>query len=181
MTTDTTRRTRGERVTDRDTIDVPVAEERLNVSKHETERGRVNIHKDVVEEQQTVNVPLREEEVRVRRRAVDGDMLTGETPANAFEDVDIEIPIRGEEADVSKQTVVRENVEVSKTVRERQQPVSDTVRREEVRVEGADGVVVDDSATDAARVSSERKRGKRDAGRLDSGRDTVDDLTDRPI
>ena len=177
----TSLRTRGDRLTDRETIDVPVTEERLNVSTRATERGRVNIHKDVVEQQQTVNVPLREEEVRVTRRAVDSDDAAGDVPANAFEEIDIEIPIRGEEADVSKQTVVREHVEVSKTVRERQQPVSGTVRREEVRVEGADGAVVDDSATSSTRTMSERTRGKRDEGSLDRGRGTVDDLTDRPI
>jgi uncharacterized protein (TIGR02271 family) len=180
MTTDTTMRTRSERVTDRDTIDVPVTEERLNVSKRETERGRVNIHKDVVEQEQTVNVPLREEEVHVRRRAAAGDTLSGDVPANAFEEVDIEIPIRGEEADVNKQAVVRENVEVSKTVRERQQPVSGTVRREEVRVDGAEGVV-DDTTTGSSRMTGELKRGKRDEGLLDRGRNTVDDMTDRPI
>ena len=42
-------------------------------------------------------------------------------------------------------------------------------------------LIVDDSATDSRRTTSERKRGKRDAAPLDRSRDTVDDLTDRPI
>jgi len=131
---------------ERDTLTVPVREEQLNVSTHETERGRVTVHKDVVERQQTVNVPLREEEVRVTRRAVDGGYAAGDVPDDAFEEMDIEIPIRGEEADVSKQAVVREEVHVQKHVRERQQAVSGTVRREEVTVDGADDDVVDDFA-----------------------------------
>jgi hypothetical protein len=54
--------------------------------------------------------------------------------------------------------------------------VSDTVRREEVTVEGADGAVVDDSTP-----ASGRTRSRRDESMRDRGRDAVDDLTDRPI
>jgi len=149
-TYDSSRRTRDDAMTGSDTLRVPVMEEQLNVGTRPTERGSVNVRKDVVEREQSVNVPLREEEVHVTRRAVDGDYTTGDVPSNAFEEVDIEIPIRGEEAEVSKQAVVREEVDVHKHVKERQQPVSGTVRREEVVVEGADGAVVDERAADKA-------------------------------
>jgi uncharacterized protein (TIGR02271 family) len=139
-----TRRERDSAMADRDTLKVPVTEERLNVNKREAERGHVNIRKDVVEQEQSVNVPLREEEVHVTRRAVNSDDLTGDELTNTFEEIDIEIPIRGEEADVTKQAVVREEVEVQKRMRERQQQVSGTVRREEVIVEGGDDAVVDE-------------------------------------
>jgi len=155
---------RDDTLVDRDTLSVPVSEERLNVNTRETERGAVRVRKHVTEQEQTVNVPLREEEVHVTRHAAQGDYVAGNAPANAFEEVDIQIPIRGEEADVTKQTVVRENVEVHKHVAERQQPVSGKVRREDVTVEGADGAVVDDTASQAG--------GMRD-------RSMIDDLTDR--
>lgn len=120
---------------DKDRMEIPVVEEELQVRKRAEEQGRVHIHKDVVEEQQTVNVPVREEEVHVERRRVD-DQHVGEVPADAFREEDIEIPVYGEEVDVSKRPVVREEVEISKTATERDKRVSDTVRREEVHVEG---------------------------------------------
>jgi len=121
--------------TDED-VRIPVMEEQLSVGKHEVRRGLVRVRKDVVTEQQSVNVPLREEQVRVERHAVTGDYT--DVPTNAFQETEIEIPLRGEEADVTKRAVVREEVEINKDVVERNQQVSDSVRREEVFVEGAD-------------------------------------------
>lgn len=121
-----------------DRMHIPLSEEHLEVTKRETERGSVHVHKDVVEEEQVVNVPLREEEVRVERHAVDGDRATGRVPDDAFQEEDIEIPIRGEEADVTKRARVREEVDITKDVRERDKQVRDTVRREEVHVDHDD-------------------------------------------
>jgi len=175
-TSDDTTQTRGERfntaatdrtaasgapTTDTDVTDrmrVPVAEEQLDVSTRQVERGTVRVHKNVVEEQQTVDVPLREEEVHVRRRPVDGRI--DDLPTGAFQEEDFEIPVHGEEAEVNKRAVVREEVDIHKHVRERTQPVTETVRREEVQVDDAtDGVSVDDTL---------RRRGR-----------TQDDLTTR--
>lgn len=118
-----------------DDVRIPVMEEELAVNKREVRRGLVRVEKRVVAEEASVNVPIREEEVRVERHAVDRD-YTGEIPAGAFEETTIEIPLRGEEVDVSKRAVVREEVEIDKDVIERNQRVSDTVRREEVYVDG---------------------------------------------
>jgi uncharacterized protein (TIGR02271 family) len=123
-------------------IRIPLVEEQLEVTKRQTEQGRVHIHKDVIEEQRTIDVPLREEEVHVQRRAVTGDMT--DVPANAFEEVDIEIPVHAEEAEVTKRAVVREEVEIDKDVHERQERVGGTVRREEVHVEGDADLIDDD-------------------------------------
>jgi uncharacterized protein (TIGR02271 family) len=129
-----------ERMTDttEDDVRIPVMEEQLSVGKHEVRRGLVRVHKTVSEEQASVNVPLREETVRVERHAVSGD-YSGTTPTDAFQETEIDIPLRGEEADISKRAVVREEVEIHKDVTERNQQVSDTVRREEVHLHGADG------------------------------------------
>jgi uncharacterized protein (TIGR02271 family) len=130
----------GERTTE--TVDedvrIPVMEEQLSVNKHEVRRGLVRVHKTVNEEQASVNVPLREETVHVERHAVTGD-YSGSLPTDAFQETEIDIPLRGEEVDVSKRAVVREEVEINKDVRERNQQVNDTVRREEVHLHGADG------------------------------------------
>jgi len=132
----------GERTTE--TVDedvrIPVMEEQLSVGKHEVRRGLVRVHKTVNEEQASVNVPLREETVHVERHAVTGD-YSDSVPNDAFQEMEIDIPLRGEEADVTKRAVVREEVEIDKDVVERNQQVTETVRREEVHVHGADGEV----------------------------------------
>lgn len=124
--------------TTEDDVRIPVMEEQLSVGKREVKRGLVRVNKTVSEEQASVNVPLREETVRVERHAVSGE-YSGTTPTDAFQEMEIDIPLRGEEAEVSKRAVVREEVEINKDVTERNQQVTDTVRREEVHVQGADG------------------------------------------
>jgi uncharacterized protein (TIGR02271 family) len=121
--------------TQEDRLHVPVSEEELRVQKRQVERGQVQVEKDVVEERKSVDVPLREEEIRVDRHAVSD---TSDVPADAFQEKSYDIPLRGEEVDVSKRAVVREEVDISKDARERTEHVSDTVRREEVTVEGED-------------------------------------------
>jgi uncharacterized protein (TIGR02271 family) len=125
------------RTTDGDTLKVPVREEALDVSKREVERGSVRVHKDVVERQEQIDVPLREETVRVEWHSA-ADDTRADVGEHAFQEEDIEIPLRGEEVAVSKRTRVREHLHIDKDVREREQPVSGKVRREEVRVEGED-------------------------------------------
>jgi uncharacterized protein (TIGR02271 family) len=60
--------------------------------------------------------------------------------------MEIEIPLRGEEFDVRKRAVVREDVLVSKVLRERTLPVNESLRREELRI---DGDYLDDELRDA--------------------------------
>lgn len=117
-----------------DRMHIQLSEEHLQANTREVERGRVHMHKDVVEEQQTLNVPLREEEVRVERH----EARSGEVPKDAFQEQDIEIPIRGEEANVTKSARVREEVDINKDVREHDEQVSGTVRREELHVDHDD-------------------------------------------
>jgi len=165
-------------VSDRDEIEVPLVEEELSVSKHSVERGRVIVRKGVRTEQQTVNVPIREEEVHVERRIVDGDYVTGEVPANAFQETEIEIPLRGEEVDVTKQARVREVVEIDKDVVERQERVTDTVRREEVFIEGADGFE-GQTGLDRRGMDTTNTSGVTDTAGADPGEGVLGRLEDR--
>jgi uncharacterized protein (TIGR02271 family) len=115
-----------------ETINVPVQEEELTATRREVDRGAVRIEKDVVEEEQTLDVPVTEERVTVQRRTVDRDATGDDT---AFEGGTIDVPVRGEEVDVQKRARVTEEVEIGKEAVERTERVSDTVRREEVRVD----------------------------------------------
>lgn len=118
---------------------VDVHEEELTASTRPVERGEVRVEKDVVSEQQTLDVPVTEEEVEVTRRRVDRPVTDAD---HAFEEGTIEVPLRGEEVEVEKRARVVEEVDIDKTAREHTEQVSDTVRREEVHVEG-DNVDID--------------------------------------
>lgn len=117
-------------------VRVPVREEELEVGKRRVEEGRVHIHKDVVEEPETVNVELQREQVRVERVPFSGDR-TG-TGGDAFTERDIDVPVMGEEAVIEKRVQGVEEVRIHKDVRSESERVTDTVRKERVTVDGAD-------------------------------------------
>jgi uncharacterized protein (TIGR02271 family) len=115
---------------------IPVAEEQVRVGKREVSRGRVRVHSYVVETPVSEQVSLREEHVHVERRPADRP-LTGDE--RLFQDRTIEVEETAEEAVISKDTRVREELVVGKDVEERTQTVSDTVRRTEVEIEDERG------------------------------------------
>ncbi len=122
---------------DDDTINVPVLEEELVVGKQREEMGRVHLHKDVVQEQETVSVNLRHEEVTVERVAVTGQASQVDL-AHAFQDQVIEVPVMGEEAIVGKQMHQTEEVRLHKDATQVQEQVGGTVRKERVVVDGVE-------------------------------------------
>ena len=130
-------------------IRIPVMEEELTATVREREAGAVRIEKDVVTEEQTLEVPVTEERVRVERRVVDRPVTAAD--AEAFEETVIEVPLRSETVDIQKQARVAEEVVVSKEATQRTERVADTVRREEVVVDedAIDASLIDDRETGA--------------------------------
>jgi uncharacterized protein (TIGR02271 family) len=137
------------RVESDEEIRVPVMEEELTATVREREAGAVRIEKDVVTEEQTLDVPVTEERVRVERRVVDRPVSAAD--ADAFEETVIDVPLRSETVDVQKQARVAEEVVVSKEATQRTERVADTVRREEV--------FVDEDATVDASFTEDRDTG----------------------
>lgn len=123
-----------ERVGD-DTIQL--VEEQLVVGKRQVERGGVRVRSYVVETPVHEQVSLREEHVEIERRLVN-QRLTGAT-ADAFQERDISLTERSEEAVVAKDARVVEEIGLRKEVTERTETVEDTVRRTEVEVEQLTG------------------------------------------
>ena len=81
-------------------------------------------------------VNLRQEHVSVERRPADRAMTGKE---NLFQERTIEATEKAEQAVVSKQARVKEEVVVKKGVDQRTETVSDTVRRTEVEVDDQRG------------------------------------------
>ncbi|WP_342424748.1 YsnF/AvaK domain-containing protein [Paenibacillus sp. FSL E2-0178] len=116
-------------------------EEQLDVSKNKVQTGEVNVHKEIIEEQKTINVPVTHEEIVIERRAVNND--TTAEPVGA--DETIRIPVSEEQVEVRKNTVVTGEVEIHKREVQGTEQVQDTVRREEARVDKSGDVKVDGS------------------------------------
>jgi uncharacterized protein (TIGR02271 family) len=114
-------------------------EERLAIDKQRVQTGEAQIGKRVVTERQSVEVPVFHEELYVERRPVSGAAAATQTPIGEG-DV-IHVPLTAERVDVSKRTALREEVVIGKRRIEGTERVADSVRREELVVEG-------DSASD---------------------------------
>jgi uncharacterized protein (TIGR02271 family) len=119
-------------------------EEQLQAQKTAQQVGEVGIRKDVVEEQQQLQVPVTREEVQVTRRAV--DQPAGEYDADAFRDTGdtIRVPIVEEQVQITKEPRVVEEIEISKTARQDTKQVSETVRKEQVDIDDSTGGSVRD-------------------------------------
>lgn len=137
--------TQGTHINASDELLVPVSEEHLSAKTREVERGSVRVNKDVVEEQQTLNVPVTEEDVEITRRRVDRPVTDADS---AFEEGVVEVPLRGEEVVVQKGTRVAEEIDIDKTARQHTERVSGTVRREEVQVNTEGSVDRSDATRD---------------------------------
>jgi uncharacterized protein (TIGR02271 family) len=126
---------------------IPVAEEELHVGKREVNRGRVRLHSRIVERPVQEQVNLREEHVQVERRPVSGTTQAGAIGNDPFQERTIEVEERAEEAVVSKEARVVEEVVVRKEADQRTETISDTVRKTEVDVEDERGTRVSGTGT----------------------------------
>jgi uncharacterized protein (TIGR02271 family) len=108
------------------------SEERLRAGTETVETGRVRLTKHVVTAQQTITVPIRREEVHITREPVKpGEAGTGAE----IGDEERTVIVHEERPVIAKETVPVERVTLdTETVRENRE-VSDTVRREEVEVD----------------------------------------------
>jgi len=129
-------------VSDTDDIRVQRYEEELQAQKVAREAGEVRISKDVVEEQQTLEVPVTREEVHVESHVVD---RSATDTSQAFQEGTISVPVREEDVEVSKTVRVAEELEIDKTTVQDTERVTDTVRKERVNVEEVGDVDVQGS------------------------------------
>ncbi|ANU22280.1 YsnF/AvaK domain-containing protein [Planococcus donghaensis] len=117
-------------------------EERLSVDKERVQTGEVNVGKHVVEENQTMEVPVEREEVYIERRPVNE-----ETVGNSFdkestlsgdayqEGENIHIPVSEEHVEVTKKDVVAEEIVVGKRKVQDTETINETVRHEEADID----------------------------------------------
>ena len=107
-------------------------EEELVANKHRVETGQVQVGKEVVSEQRTLEVPVTRQEVTIERHPV--ERRPSDSPIDD-RGQSIDMPVQEERVELEKRAVVYEEVGVGKREVQDTQHVSGTVRREEARIE----------------------------------------------
>jgi uncharacterized protein (TIGR02271 family) len=119
---------------------IPIIEEELRVGTREVVRGGARVQTRVEDVPVQQDVELLEEHARVERRPSTRLIAEAELAAGGLlQERVIEVAQMREEAVVTKQAFVREEVVVSKTVERRVERIDDTVRRTEVEVDRLEG------------------------------------------
>lgn len=119
--------------------DVVAHEERLNVgtATSATQTGQVRLRKVVRTETETVEVPVRKEEIVVERTNLkNGEVVENYDFDAAEAQADVTVTAHEERPVVSTETVATERVSVGKEVHTDTERVSADVRKEEIVVEG---------------------------------------------
>jgi len=158
---------------------VPIIEEQLRVGKRAVERGGVRIRTSVQEVPVTEQVTLRDEHVTVERRPVNQAV-----DASAFDQVQnqtFEVVEHDEEAVVSKQARVVEEVVVGKQTEQRTETIQDTVRRTNVDVEQVPGQTTVSGTTTGTTMSGSTVSGTQDEGTIERGASRAGNAVERTV
>ncbi|HEX9927736.1 MAG TPA: YsnF/AvaK domain-containing protein [Pyrinomonadaceae bacterium] len=117
---------------------IPVIEEQLTVDKRVVEKGRVRISKKVRETDETVNIPLVQENVQVGRVAIN-QFIAEPPPPVRYEGNVMIIPVLREVVIVEKRLVLVEELRVTKQQTQTQETQKIRLRKEEVNVKRVSG------------------------------------------
>ena len=131
MGTSTARTGIGAAARDAEQGTIQLAEETLRVGKRDVNHGRVRLRSYIVEKPVSESISLHSERVDVARRPVDRPLTAGE---NLFAERTLTAEEHDEEAVVSKDARVYEEVSLGKVAQDRTQEIKDTVRKTEVEV-----------------------------------------------
>jgi uncharacterized protein (TIGR02271 family) len=134
---------RADRGTDTGGQTLHLHEEELRANKERAQAGEVRLGKEVVERQETVNVPVTREEVFIERRP--GDHQPDDHDIGEGGEETVRVPISEEQVEVEKVPVMTEEVRVGKREVTENRQVTDTVRRERARIEKEGDIRVQDA------------------------------------
>ncbi len=114
---------------------VPLKEERLNVS-NKTSTTQHTIRKEPVTEKKTIEVPITHEELIVEKRPPkDSSSSSAQGPVKLK--TEIKVPLMREEVEVTKEPFLKEEIVVKKKSITETRTVSDSVTKERINMSGA--------------------------------------------
>jgi uncharacterized protein (TIGR02271 family) len=120
--------------------EVVLSEEQLVVETERVPAQRVRVRKEIVEEEVTLTVVLRHEELVIEREPIaPGDVPAETTGAPRLDEPAIEIVLWAEEPVVSTRAVPTERVRVLRTLGSQQQELTAQLRRERASFDHATG------------------------------------------
>ena len=108
-------------------VRVPIIREELAATRRPVVRGRVRIETQVSEHEETLEVPVTEERVRIQRRSFDRD---GNGSDITVDGGTFEVPFYGEDVDVERRVRVIEEIIITREAVETVRRVRGTVRTE---------------------------------------------------
>jgi uncharacterized protein (TIGR02271 family) len=113
------------------------SEERLDVGTRSEEVGRARLRKYVVTENVTTTVPVSREEVVVEREPITEANIGDAMDGPAISEEEHEVTLHAERPVVDKEAVPVERVRLDKQTVTDQAQVDETVRKEQIDVDGA--------------------------------------------
>jgi len=146
---------------------VPIIEEQIRVGKRAVEGGGVRIRTSVTETPVNEQVTLREEHVTVDRRPV--NQPVDASVFNQVQNQTFEVVEHAEQAVVSKEARVVEEVTVRKDVEQHTETISDSVRRTNVDVEQLSGQTRTSGTTSGTTVTGSTTGSTQDEGMIERG------------
>lgn len=120
---------------------IQLHEEVVDVDVRKRDAGEVEITKRVVEDVETVEVPVEREEIHIRHVKPTDETVDGD---EAFTEEVIDIPVTEEEIVVDKETRVVDEVEIERRTHTDYETVEERTRREELEVNDTSDRVFDD-------------------------------------
>jgi uncharacterized protein (TIGR02271 family) len=115
------------------------SEERLSVGTRTEEVGRARLRKYVVSENVTETVPVSREEVRIEREPITDANIGNAMDGPAISEEEHEVVLHAERPVVAKEAVPVERVRLDTETVTDQETVNETVRKEQIEMEGAEG------------------------------------------
>lgn len=112
-------------------VRVPIIREELAATRRPVVRGRVRIETRISEHEETLEVPVTEERVRIQRRSFDRDGTGSDITVDGGT---FEIPFYGEDVDVERRVRVIEEIIITREAVETVRRVRGTVRTETAEV-----------------------------------------------
>jgi uncharacterized protein (TIGR02271 family) len=105
--------------------------EELDIIKNKVDMGKVEFAKEIIEEQQIVNIPVMHEEVVIERRSMNEP---SDKPIGEGDDEHFSLAVSEEKVEIGKHTVVTGEVLASKREIEENREIKETIKREEARI-----------------------------------------------
>jgi len=131
---------------DSDHSNIKLYEERLIASKTRIKSGEVSVGKHIETETATVSVPVEKERVVIERTTPTGEATVVDPGTVKFGEGEVaRVELYEEQAQISKEAYVREEVRVKKVVEQDTVETKETVRREELDIDTQGDLRVNDS------------------------------------